>query len=1073
MKSILLLAILLLSSVSSYSQNRGGETENTTETSKGKTHAIIIGISGYKNLPQSNQLDFADDDALLLKEYLSKFADINLKLFLNEAATNKDVIGVEIYDLLYKDAQPGDNVIIYFAGHGDVDEVEDGFLLLNQVDPPEVSTYDFNDALPISKIQKYVNLAASKRNINVTFIADACHSGSVKKGAANTKISELYNDNAVTITSCQKDQVSKESMDWGGGHGVFTFYLVQGLMGMADTDGDLANNDGIVTLDELEGYVKSRVNKSTEKAQTPVFFGGSTNKEMAIVNAELLELAKSNDGLTLKGLSSFGKSKALGIDDHGLDGPCKALLQMMQNRTIEKKFYEEELDSLDRMPILVGPAVSKKNHSGAVTAVVSSPNLAFSASAGADGIALYAGTDLKNPIWLKGHSGAVKALSFSSFSGNLISGGADANAIIWDVESKEKVNSIALSSEVTSIQQINEDEIALGTVKGTIAIWNIKLSTVKEYKMHKGAITSLVVSGNTIVTAGEDSKLLAFDNLSKKKTTAFEYLGTPIRSLALKGLAGEVVSISEDGMLQTWNIESRKLNSGFKTMVQGLNSIVIDPFEKIAFIGGPKQKRLLMVDLTSSRMIAQKSANTSGINSLDYDPVYLQVRIGEVDGSITVQTIKSQPEKSSALDLYEQLKDCGDLSAIQHKIDGTIVVGLNSEVNKVLNPLVNGAANLPDLAKVQKALKYATTAYEIGGVYELDADQLEINKLLLEVYEILLAQKADQYSKALERVSRIEALDPKGAYVYNVSAKLYALLNDAKMALEMSAKAEKIAPTWAETGVNTGRILAQTGDKKAAEVKFKEVIQKAPTQSKGYTALGELYLEQGKLEEAKVQLEKALKIDSGASVPTKVYRETMSQIELIQSRGGDLKYPAPLNVAFYRNYVNVLKMSTSDYKSYKISTSNSSLKTDANTGVKSLRVSGPATSVFVTLTSTTTGKVIGTYEIPVKDLPKVDLWYGNSKTGEVIDENATEIYYGYNPEKDPDLSDAPFKILEYIVEIPNTMKQYKHYNSLVGDALKAEIAKSKRSKLKGGACVYVKIANKQGETFNVQGCFDF
>ena len=46
---------------------------------------------------------------------------------------------------------------------------------------------------------------------------------------------------------------SFESPDWGGGHGIFTYYVVKGLEQEADE-----NTDGIVTADELAEYVRRR-----------------------------------------------------------------------------------------------------------------------------------------------------------------------------------------------------------------------------------------------------------------------------------------------------------------------------------------------------------------------------------------------------------------------------------------------------------------------------------------------------------------------------------------------------------------------------------------------------------------------------------------------------------------------------------------------------------------------------------------------------------------------------------------------------------------------------------------------
>ncbi len=55
------------------------------------------------------------------------------------------------------------------------------------------------------------------------------------------------------------------------GHGVFTYYLVQGLQGAADL-----NRDGIVTLQELYEYVEQQVTRKSRMVggnQHPVMKG--------------------------------------------------------------------------------------------------------------------------------------------------------------------------------------------------------------------------------------------------------------------------------------------------------------------------------------------------------------------------------------------------------------------------------------------------------------------------------------------------------------------------------------------------------------------------------------------------------------------------------------------------------------------------------------------------------------------------------------------------------------------------------------------------------------------------------
>ncbi len=48
-------------------------------------------------------------------------------------------------------------------------------------------------------------------------------------------------------------------------HGVFTYFLLEGLRGKADTD-----KDGIITVDEIYRYVSREVPRATGQEQHPV-----------------------------------------------------------------------------------------------------------------------------------------------------------------------------------------------------------------------------------------------------------------------------------------------------------------------------------------------------------------------------------------------------------------------------------------------------------------------------------------------------------------------------------------------------------------------------------------------------------------------------------------------------------------------------------------------------------------------------------------------------------------------------------------------------------------------------------
>jgi uncharacterized caspase-like protein len=67
----------------------------------------------------------------------------------------------------------------------------------------------------------------------------------------------------VVLTASDANEVTVESDDLR--HGVFTYYLLEGLRGKADLDGN-----GIITVDEVYRYVSIKVPQATGQEQHPV-----------------------------------------------------------------------------------------------------------------------------------------------------------------------------------------------------------------------------------------------------------------------------------------------------------------------------------------------------------------------------------------------------------------------------------------------------------------------------------------------------------------------------------------------------------------------------------------------------------------------------------------------------------------------------------------------------------------------------------------------------------------------------------------------------------------------------------
>lgn len=105
---------------------------------------------------------------------------------------------------------------------------------------------------------------------------DACHSygfSGVRTGPGAKRANNLVNQylqhyaskgQRAVITASDISESSFEDVKWGDGHGVFTYFLLQGLKGAADL-----NHDGTVTAGELFAYLKQSVPQATAGKQNP------------------------------------------------------------------------------------------------------------------------------------------------------------------------------------------------------------------------------------------------------------------------------------------------------------------------------------------------------------------------------------------------------------------------------------------------------------------------------------------------------------------------------------------------------------------------------------------------------------------------------------------------------------------------------------------------------------------------------------------------------------------------------------------------------------------------------------
>lgn len=234
-----------------------------------KVWAVVAGVASYQHMPA---LRYTDDDAYQFYAFLKSpeggaLPDNQLRVLVDDNATRDNLL--EAMRSIFYQADENDVVLFYFSGHG----IEGAFV------PVDFDGYGHR--LEHSEIRHILEKSHAKQKL---VLGDACHSGSLiggqftpdmlaaKKPSVGDMLSKYYKafddcENGTALFMSSKGaEVSLE--DTGLRSGVFSHFLIRGLKGEADADGD-----EIVNIAELFSFVKAKVANYTAGAQTPVLTG--------------------------------------------------------------------------------------------------------------------------------------------------------------------------------------------------------------------------------------------------------------------------------------------------------------------------------------------------------------------------------------------------------------------------------------------------------------------------------------------------------------------------------------------------------------------------------------------------------------------------------------------------------------------------------------------------------------------------------------------------------------------------------------------------------------------------------
>ena len=233
---------------------------------------LIIGIESYQGL---NKALYAANDANLFHDLMRDGMGVpseNVKMLSNSKATRSEILSALKFWLPAQVKAGKSHVYILFSGHGlTSDEDTQKYWLPFDVNKELLVETAVSEEWVVTELQK---LQAK----SITIFLDSCYSGLARKGESldpqtrgvkfKSAVAHMPT-NFTMVSASAANQTALASDDFK--QGIFSYFLVRGLAGQADFDGNQH-----ITHGELIDYLSQKVDKkalSMNRRQQPQLIG--------------------------------------------------------------------------------------------------------------------------------------------------------------------------------------------------------------------------------------------------------------------------------------------------------------------------------------------------------------------------------------------------------------------------------------------------------------------------------------------------------------------------------------------------------------------------------------------------------------------------------------------------------------------------------------------------------------------------------------------------------------------------------------------------------------------------------
>jgi WD40 repeat protein/uncharacterized caspase-like protein len=625
--------------------------------------AILVGVNAYQD-SQIPVLHYSAADCCKLadvlvaatrqfpKKQIMSHHDLGAQMPVREAI-------LASFAQVIEQAKPQDTVLFYFSGHGLIEPTSKrAVLCLNDTRSDRL----LETGLQMQELLQRLDQCESRQQL---IWLDACHSGELMIPGARdagldpatettTALVQILQQKAVqnkglyALLSCDQGQRSWEFPELG--HGLFTYYLIQGLQGAA------ADKAGVISADGLYRYLYEQITKFIDQKNQAVRRLNQQHRQIGEVlmypEYPLQTPKRIIDGVGNVVVGMRGATPARPPAQSAQAQQAKPQAERARTAKVNRPIYWHYLlwgwaaalglgglfwGARSLVPSVVEPAAPADSSASCnqrielvepIPKQVIEPQIILNSCGGEQ-----PWQPVKVQALQEGNS--VWATAFGLDNSLLVSAGGKVGEI-WDLTKRQQtyvlgghrdsVYSVAVSPDAKQVVTASADQ--------TARIWDVAKGTLQHIlKGHNAAIWSVKISpnGETIATASEDGTVKLWDVTTGRLDYSFEEHQQGVFAVAFSPKNDMIASASQDQTIKLWQRDGAVRDLiGHEDAVR---TIAFSP-DGTKLASGSWDQTVKIWDTQTGQLLNTLSGHSDRVVAIDFSPDGKILASGGVDQTI-------------------------------------------------------------------------------------------------------------------------------------------------------------------------------------------------------------------------------------------------------------------------------------------------------------------------------------------------------------------------------------------------------------------------------------------------------